>query len=43
MQSHGYAHFEDHVVGIAAVPQVLNWKTDHYGVFLQGAYAFGPL
>jgi len=40
MNSHGYAHFENHVVGSIAVPQVLDWKTDHYGVFLQGSYKF---
>jgi outer membrane protease len=43
MQSHGYAHFEDHVVGVTAYPQVLDWKTDHYGLFLQGRYSFGAI
>jgi hypothetical protein len=41
MESHGYTHFEGRVVGVAAVAQVLDWKTDHYGVFLQGSYRFG--
>ena len=42
MEASGYAHFEDHVVGTVAAAQVLDWKTDHYGVFLQGTYTFGP-
>lgn len=41
MESHGSAHFENRVVGTAAVAQVLDWKSDHYGVFLQGSYKFG--
>ena len=43
MRSHGYAHFEDHVVGSIAVAQVLDWKTTHYGMFLQGSYTFAGL
>jgi hypothetical protein len=43
MQTSGYTHFEGHVVGVAASPQAVNWKTDHYGVFLQGSYKFGLL
>jgi len=44
LQSHGYAQFENNVVGVAATTgQMLNWKTDHCGAFLQGGYAFGPL
>lgn len=43
MQSGGYTHFENHVVGFAASAQVLDWKTEHYGVFLQGSYKFGAL
>lgn len=41
MDSHGYAHFENRVIGTTAVAQVLDWKTDHYGAFLQGSYKFG--
>ena len=41
MQSRGYAHFEDVVVG--GSPQPLDFKADHYGVFLQGSYHFGDL
>lgn len=37
MQSQGYAHFED--IGGSAQP--LDFKTQQYGVFLQGSYAFG--
>jgi len=43
MQSHGYAHFENRVVATAATAQVLDWKSDHYGVFFQGGYSFGAL
>lgn len=39
MQSKGYAHFE--VFG--GSPQPLDFKTDIYGVFVQGSYRFGPL
>lgn len=38
----GYAHFENHVVNTLTAAQVLDWKTDHYGVFLQGTYTFAP-
>lgn len=41
-EASGYAHFEDHVVNTTAYAQVLDWKTDHYGVFLQGSYTFDP-
>lgn len=43
MQSHGYAHFENRVVATAATAQVLDWKSDHYGIFFQGGYSFGAL
>jgi hypothetical protein len=42
MQSKGNTHFENHVVGFAASPQALEWKTESYGVFLQASYRFGP-
>jgi hypothetical protein len=42
MQANGHTHFENHVVGVTAVPQVVNWKTDNYGVFLQSSVKLGP-
>ncbi len=41
-QSKGHTHFEGHVVGENAVPQVLDWKTDNYGVFFQSTVRLGP-
>ncbi len=41
-QSSGYAHFEGRVVNTLTAAQALDWKTDHYGVFLQGTYRFDP-
>ena len=41
MQANGHTHFENHIVGVAAVPQVVNWKTDNYGVFLQSSVKLG--
>ena len=38
MQSRGFAHFED----IGGGPQPLDFKTEIYGVFVQGSYRFGP-
>jgi hypothetical protein len=29
-------------VGFAASPQPVEWKTDIYGVFVQGSFKFGP-
>jgi hypothetical protein len=34
MQTRGFTHFENHVIGFTAVPQVLEWKTQNYGGFL---------
>jgi opacity protein-like surface antigen len=42
MQTSGSTHFENHVVGMSASPQPVKWKTDHYGVFVQGSFKFGP-
>jgi outer membrane protease len=42
MQADGHTHFENHVVGFTTVPQVVNWKTDNYGVFLQSSVRLGP-
>jgi hypothetical protein len=38
MESKGDAHFED----VGGVPQPLDFKTNFYGVFVQGTYRFGP-
>jgi outer membrane protease len=42
MQTHGLTHFENHVVGIAALPQPVDWKVDNFGMFLQMSLKFGP-
>jgi hypothetical protein len=42
MATKGNAHFENHVVGVDAGPQPVDWKTDIYGVFVQGSIKFGP-
>ncbi|HZD89775.1 MAG TPA: hypothetical protein VE224_06730 [Pseudolabrys sp.] len=41
-QASGDAHFENRVVGFYTAPQRVDWKTVHYGVFLQGTYVFDP-
>ena len=41
-EAKGFTHFENHVVGFAAVPQVLQWKTDNFGVFFQSSLKLGP-
>ena len=38
----GLTHFENHVVGIAALPQAVDWSVDNYGMFLQMSLKFGP-
>ena len=43
MQTRGFTHFEDHVVAFTALPQVVEWKTQNFGVFLQGSLKFGPI
>jgi outer membrane protease len=42
MQTRGLTHFENRVVAFTAVPQVVDWKTHSYGVFLQGSIKLGP-
>lgn len=42
METKGYTHFEGHVVGFAADPQVLTWKTDQFGVYFQSSLKLGP-
>jgi len=38
----GLAHFENHIVGITAVPQPVDWKVDNFAMFLQLSLKFGP-
>ena len=42
MQTRGFTHFENHVVGFTALPQAVEWKTQNFGVFLQGSLKLGP-
>jgi hypothetical protein len=42
MQARGNTHFENHIVGFAALPQVVEWKTENFGVFVQGSIKLGP-
>ena len=41
-ETKGDTHFEGSVVGFAASPQPVEWKSDIYGVFAQGSFKFGP-
>ena len=41
LETKGDAHFEGNVVG-GASPQPVEWKSDIYGVFVQGSFRFGP-
>lgn len=42
MKTSGQTHFENHVVGMTAFPQPVDWKTEHMGVYVQAAFKFGP-
>lgn len=42
MEAKGNTHFEGHVVGMAASPQPVNWKTDSLGAFVQTTLKLGP-
>jgi hypothetical protein len=42
MAASGNTHFEGHVNGFTASPQPVDWKTDIFGVFVQGSFKFGP-
>ncbi len=42
METNGLSHFDNHVVGINASPQPVDWKVESYGVFVQGSFKFGP-
>ena len=41
-QTRGLTHFENHVAGVAAQAQPVEWKTQNYGVFLQASMKLGP-
>src|SRR5262249_23973448 len=42
METSGFTHFENHVVGFTALPQVVKWRTDNAGVFFQTSIKLGP-
>jgi len=42
MKTSGHSHFENRVVGVNTAQQPVDWKTEHMGVFVQGAFKFGP-
>jgi outer membrane protease len=42
MHSTGLAHFENHVVGVVAVPQPVEWTASSYGMFVQMSLKMGP-
>ena len=42
MQTRGFTHFEGAVIGFAAAPQAVEWKTQNFGVFLQASLKLGP-
>lgn len=42
MEAKGYTHFEGRVVGFTAFPQVVDWKVDNFGAFVQASFKLGP-
>jgi len=42
MDASGLSHFENHIVGVNASPQPVDWKVESYGVYVQGSFKFGP-
>lgn len=42
VEAKGHTHFEGRVVGINAQPQVVQWRADHFGGFIQANFKFGP-
>jgi hypothetical protein len=42
MQTRGFTHFEDHITGGGGVPQVVDWKVQNFGVFVQMGLKLGP-
>jgi hypothetical protein len=42
METSGNTHFEGNVVNQTAYPQPVDWKTEVFGVYVQGSFKFGP-
>ena len=42
VEAKGHTHFEGRVVGVNAQPQVVHWRADHFGGFIQANIKFGP-
>jgi len=42
MRSRGFTHFDGHIVDMVAFPQVVEWKTTNFGVFVQASLQLGP-
>ena len=42
VEAKGHTHFEGHVVGFDAQPQVVHWQADHFGGFIQASIKLGP-
>lgn len=42
MDTEGLTHFENRVVGVNAAAQPVDWRTEHFGLYLQAAFRFGP-
>jgi outer membrane protease len=42
LKTKGDTHFETGVVGGGASPQPVEWKSEIYGVYVQGSFKFGP-
>jgi hypothetical protein len=42
MQTNGNSNFQGNIVGGTGLPQPVDWKTDIYGVFVQGSLKLGP-
>jgi hypothetical protein len=42
VEAKGHTHFEGRVVGVDAQPQVVHWRADHFGGFIQANIKFGP-
>jgi hypothetical protein len=42
VEAKGHSHFEGHVVDFNAQSQVVHWRADHFGAFIQANIKFGP-
>ncbi len=42
VETKGDTHFETGVIGGGGSPQPVEWKSDIYGVYVQGSFRFGP-